>query len=551
MKTVIVGGVTSGASAATRLRKLDEDVEIVLLERSGHIAYANCGLPYYIGGVVEDADALKLHTKEQFADRYNVDVRVRNEAVSIDRTSKKVKIRNLDDGSEYIEDYDNLILATGAVPRVPDLPGINDPRIMTLRSIEDGIRVREAMKETNAKDVVVCGGGYIGVEVAECLANSGLNVSIIQRSNHILPQLDTEMAGDIHEHIRSKGVNLVLNESMTGFETGDDITVLLESGKKLRCDMVLVSLGIIPDTHLASDAGLEMGSRGTIAVDAHMRTSDPSIYAIGDAVQVNNIVSDQPCNIALAGPATKQGRVAADNIAGLSTVYDGSIGASAMKIFDMTVGSVGLTEEQAKKMGIPCESVIIYTSNHAQYFPDSVNMTVKTVFDPYDGRVLGAQITGSEGVDKRTDVMSVVIRSKMTVYDLSVLELAYAPPYSAAKDPIHYAGFAACNVMDGLVKQFKWDELESKISDPKSIVVDVRLKQEYDEAHLENSINIPIEDLRDRIDEIPKDRQVCLVCHSGMRTYMATRILKQNGYDCIHLSGGLRIYYSVKNNIQS
>lgn len=550
MKVVIVGGVAGGASAAARLRRLDESAEIVMLERTGYVSYANCGLPYYVGGVIRDKGKLTLQTPASFSARFNVDARVRSEVVSIDRRAKTVRVRSTVDGSEYDEPYDFLILSPGAKVIRPDIPGIGDPRVMTLRTVEDTLAMRSIVERDSPRRVVVCGAGYIGLEVAENLADMGIDVTVVQRSDHVLPPLDRDMAADVHHVLRSHGIRLVLSDALEGFETADGLKVCLRSGERIDADLAVVALGVVPDTGIARDAGLELGVKGAIVVDSHMRTSDPSVYAVGDAVQVSNFVSDVPSNIALAGPANRQGRIAADNIAGGDSEYKGSLGSSVIKVFDMTVATTGLNERLAKDAGIGYDKVYTYSASHATYYPGARNMSVKLLFDPVTGTVLGAQIVGYEGVDKRIDVIATAIHAGMTVEDLAELDLSYAPPYSSAKDPVNYAGFVAMNVMSGLVSQYFWDELDGKVADPGVTVVDVRSPKEYAEGHLEGTVNIPVDEIRDRISEIPEGRPVCLVCHSGLRSYIAARILEQNGYECSHLAGGFRLYSSVVRDIE-
>ena len=545
MKVVIVGGVAGGASAAARLRRLDESAEIVMLERTGYVSYANCGLPYYVGGTITEKNKLTLQTPGSFASRFNVDARVNSEVISIDRSGKSVRVRNTLDGTEYDESYDKLILSPGAKPLMPDMPGIDDPRVMTLRTVEDTFRMHGFVNENSPKTAVVCGGGYIGLEVADNLHALGIDVTIVQRPDHVLPQLDREMAADVHHHIRSKGVDLRLSDAVVGFEIEGGLTVLLRSGDRIEADMAVVALGVVPDTILAKDAGLELGVKGTIVVNDHMQTSDPDIYAVGDAIQVENLITGAPSNIALAGPANKQGRIVADNIAGLDSAYKGSMGSSVLRVFDMTVGATGLTEKQAKDAGYDVEKVYTFSASHASYYPGAKNMSIKTIFDRVTGTVLGAQIVGYDGVDKRVDVMAVAIRAGMTVEDLAELELSYAPPYSSAKDPVNYAGFVATNLISGLVKQYHWDELDSKVADPNITVVDLRTAAEYANQHIEGPLHIPVDELRDRLSEIPKDRPVAIFCHSGLRSYIGYRILAQNGYDCSHMAGGFRFYASV------
>ena len=545
MKAVIVGGVAGGASAAARLRRLDESAEIVMLERTGYVSYANCGLPYYVGGVITDRGKLTLQTPQSFASRFDVDARVLSEAVSIDRAAKKVHVRNLADGTEYDESYDYLILSPGAKAMRPDIEGLDDPRVMTMRTVEDTLAMRSFIEDRSPRTAVVCGGGFIGLEVAENLCGMGIKVTVVQRPDHVLPTLDRDMAADLHHCIRSHGIDLALGESLEGLDTSGDLKVKLKSGRVLEADMAVIALGVVPDTGIAKDAGLELGVKGTIVTDSHMRTSDPSIYAVGDAVQVRNFVSGLEANIALAGPANRQGRIAADNIAGLDSEYRGSMGSSVIKVFEMTAASTGLTEKAAQAAGVPYEKVYTYSASHASYYPGARNMQVKVLFDPASGRIVGAQIVGYEGVDKRIDVIATAIYAGLSVEDLAQLDLAYAPPYSSAKDPVNYAGFVACNVMSGRLRQFYWDQLPSKLSDPSATVLDVRTPKEFSQSHLEGVLHIPVDDLRARMAEVPRGKPVYVMCHSGLRSYIACMILSQEGYECYNLAGGYRFYSSV------
>ena len=551
MKVLIIGGVAGGASAAARLRRLDESAEIVILERTGFVSYANCGLPYYVGGVITEKGKLTLQTPQSFRNRFDVDVRVRNEAVSIDRDAKTVRVRRLDDGTEYDESYDVLILSPGAKPLMPEMPGTGDPRVMTMRTVEDTLAMRDFVVERKPRYAVVAGGGYIGLEVAENLANMGVMVTLVQRPDHVLPPLDRDMAADVHHCIRANGIDLLLSEAVTGFESAEDgLKVMLRSGRKLEADMAVVALGVVPESHLASEAGLETGIKGAIVTDTHMCTSDPSIYAVGDAVQVREFVSGTDAVISLAGPANRQGRIAADNICGIPSEYKGSQGSSVIKVFDMTVATTGLNEKTAKAAGIDYGKVYTFSASHATYYPGARNMSVKTLFEKGTGRILGAQIVGYDGADKRIDVIATVIRAGGDYRLLEELDLAYAPPYSSAKDPVNMAGFVIDNVVSGRVSQFFWDDVAELKDDPEGFFVDVRTPEEYSRGHIEGSVNIPVDGLRDRMSEIPKDRHIYLICHSALHSYIAARVLTQNGYECSHLAGGYRLYSSVVNDIQ-
>lgn len=545
MKVLIVGGVAGGASAAARLRRLNENAEIIIFERTGFISYANCGLPYYVGGTIQSDSKLTLQSPSSFKSRFEIDVRVRNEVVSIDRVAKKVLVRRLDDGSEYEESYDKLILSPGAKPISPKLSAIGDRRVMMLRTVEDALSMRSFVTENKPRTAVIAGGGYIGLEVAENLVDAGVQVTIIQRPNQVMAPLDQEMAADLQNHIRSKGVTLELGASLEDIRADDGLEVVLADGRILKADMAVVALGVSPDASLASSAGLETGLKGSIKVDSHMLTSDSDIYAVGDAVQVVNSVTGEDALIALAGPANRQGRIAADNICGIPSEYIGSQGSSVIKVFDMTVGTTGLNEKSAVKSGISYDKVYLFSASHATYYPGARNMSIKVLFSPDDGKILGAQIVGYEGVDKRIDVLATAIRAGMTSDDLEELDLAYAPPYSSAKDPVNMAGFVIGNVRNGRVRQFFWNELDSKIADPGVTVVDLRTDAEYANTHVDGPLHIPLDDLRSRMGEIDRSKPVYLFCHSGLRSYIGYRILSQCGFDCYNLAGGFRLYSSV------
>lgn len=544
-KIVIVGGVAGGASAAARIRRLDEDAEIVMIERSGYVSYANCGLPYYVGGTIGSSQKLTLQTPESFRRRFNVDARVNSEVVSIDKDARSVHVRRLDDGSEYDESYDHLILSPGAKAIRPDMRGLDDPRVMTLRTVEDAILMRDFVESSKPRAAVVAGGGYIGLEVAENLVDQGISVTLVQRPTQVMPPLDPEMAAEVQNHMRSKGVTLILGDALEGIDPDDRLTVGLASGRVLETDMVVVALGVVPDTKLAVDAGLRTGIKGSIVVNDRMETSVLGIYAVGDAVQVVNSVTGEDALISLAGPANRQGRIAADNICGYDSRYIGSQGSSVIKVFDMTVGMTGVNEKSAKRAGMRYDKVYLYSASHATYYPGARNMSMKVIYDPDDGRVLGAQIVGHEGVDKRIDVMATAIRAGMTADDLEELDLAYAPPYSSAKDPVNMAGFVIGNVRSGLVKQFFWDQVDGKVSDGDVTVLDVRTDAEYGNVHIDGPMHIPLDDLRERMDEMDRSKPVYVMCHSGLRSYIATRILMQNGFDCYNLAGGFRLYAAV------
>ncbi len=548
MKVVIIGGVAGGATAAARLRRLNEEAEIVMLERSGYVSYANCGLPYYIGGTIQNEKALTLQTPESFKRRFNVDVRVQNEVLAIRPEQKSVTVRRLSDGTTYEESYDKLILSPGAKPVRPGLPGINHERIFTLRSVEDTFFIHRFVEENAPKTAVVVGGGFIGLEMAENLTHLGLSVAVVERLNQVMSPIDYDMACGVHAYLKDKGINLLLSTSVEGFEPqGSGLRTLLSEDRSLDADMVILAIGVTPETQLAKEAGLRLGQRGSIAVNDRMEASVPDIYAVGDAVEVRHFVTGAETLIPLAGPANKQGRIAADNICGRQSRYKGSQGSSVLKLFDMTVAATGINEDAAEKAGIKYDKVITFTASHATYYPGASNMTVKTLFAK-DGKVLGAQIVGFEGVDKRIDVLATAIRAGMTVYDLEELELSYAPPYSSAKDPVNIAGFVAANVLDGTVKQYHWHDVDSLPKDGSVTMLDVRTHEEYARGHIDGTLHIPVDALREHLSELDPSKPVYVNCQSGLRSYIACRILSGHGYDCYNLSGGWRFYDLVKQN---
>ena len=543
MKVLIIGGVAGGATAAARLRRLDEKAEIIILERSGYVSYANCGLPYYIGGTIQQEGALTLQTPESFKRRFKVDVRVHHEAIAIHPDQKSVTVRRLSDGTTYEESYDKLILSPGAKPIRPNLPGIDHEKIFTLRSVEDTFQIHQFVNKNAPQTAVIVGGGFIGLEMAENLTHLGLSVTVVERLNQVMSPIDYDMACGVHSYLRNKGINLLLDTSVEGFEpSGSGLRTLLDGGRHLDADMVILAIGVAPETHLAKEAGLKLGLRGSISVNDRMETSIPDIYAVGDAVEVRNFVTGMETLIPLAGPANKQGRIAADNICGRDSRYNGSQGSSVLKLFDMTVAATGLNENAAQKAGIPFDKVVTFSANHATYYPGASNMTIKTLFDPQNGKILGAQIVGFEGVDKRIDVFATAIRAHMTVYDLAELELSYAPPYSSAKDPVNMAGYVASNILDGLVKQYHWHDVSSLPKDGSVTLLDVRTSAEYARGHIEGTLHIPVDDLREHLRELDPQKPIYINCQSGLRSYIACRILSGYGFDCYNLSGGWRFY---------
>lgn len=546
MKVVIVGGVAGGATAAARLRRLDETAEIVVFERSGFVSYANCGLPYYIGGVIEDQEELTLQTPESFYERFRVQMKVRHEVIAIDRSAKTVTVRNLATGEVFQESYDKLLLAPGARPTQPALPGVGLDRLFTLRTVEDTLRIRRFVDTQHPKSVVLAGGGFIGLELAENLRERGLDVTIVQRPKQLMTPFDADMAALIHREVRAHGVRLALGHTVEGFaESEGGVQVLLKDEQPLQADMVILAIGVTPDSRLAAEAGLELGLKGSILVNDRMQTSDPDIYAVGDAVQVNHFVTGQPALIALAGPANKQGRIAADNITGGDSRYKGSQGSSVLKIFDLTAAATGLNEAAARRAGLDVEAVVLSPMNHAGYYPGGRVMTMKVLFERSTGKLLGAQIVGYDGVDKRIDVLATAIRAGMTAADLTELDLAYAPPYSSAKDPVNMAGYMMENLLTGKVKQFRLDELATLPRDGSVTLLDTRTTGEYSRGHADGFINLPLDELRDRLSELDPAKPVYVMCQSGLRSYLACRILAQHGFTCYNFAGGYRFYEAV------
>lgn len=546
MKVVIVGGVAGGASAAARLRRLDEQAEIVIFERSGYISYANCGLPYYIGGIISDADDLTLQSPKSFNSRFNVSVNVLHEVIEIDAANKCVSVRNLSTGEEFTESYDKLILSPGAKPTMPQLPGLDNERIFTLRTVEDTMAIHAFIDKSKPKSAVIAGGGYIGIEMAENLRHLGLDVTIVQRPKQLLNTLDQDMASFVHAKMRAEGITLKLGSSVTGFESnGSGLNVLLKDEAPISTDMVLMAVGVSPDTTLAKLAGLELGIKGSIVVNEHMETSLKDIYAVGDAVEVKHYITGDKALISLAGPANKQGRIAADNICGIQSVYRGTQGSSVIKLFDLTVATTGLNEVAAQKAGLSYEKLVLSPASHAGYYPGGKIMTIKLLYEKESLRILGAQIVGGDGADKRIDVIATAIRAGLKVTELQELELAYAPPYSSAKDPVNLAGFMADNIVNGRVRQFHWDEIPALRQDENAFLLDSRTPGEYARGYAEGFVNIPLDKIRQRIGEIPAGKRVYVMCQSGLRSYIACRMIEQLGFECYNFSGGYRFYNSV------
>ena len=543
MKTVIIGGVAGGATAAARLRRLDEKAEIIILERGEYVSFANCGLPYFIGGVIKEKGDLTLQTPVSFKKRFNIDVRVQNEAIKIIPEEQKISVKNLVTGEIYEERYDNLILSPGAKAIIPNIKGIESGNVFTLRNIPDTLRIKNYVNNEKPQSALIIGGGYIGVEMAENLKEAGLKVSIAELSDHLIASLDFDMAADVHRYIKSKGISLFLNNGVTEIKGNK---VILQNGE-VEADVIIMSVGVKPETELAGNCGIKLNERGCIIVNSKMQTNIPNIYAVGDAVECENFITKAPSFIPLAGPANKQGRIAADNIVGKTSEYKGTQGTSILKLFDMTVASTGLNEKSVKEMGINYDKAYTYSASHASYYPGAKNMSIKALWDKKTLKILGAQIVGFDGVDKRMDLIAAAIRFGAKVTDLTSLELSYAPPFGSAKDPVNMLGFVAENIVSGKVKQFFWHDVENLPRDESVFLLDTRTPVEVSRGKIEGFINIPLDELRNRIDEIPKNKPIYVHCHSGLRSYLACCILSGNGYDCYNLAGGWRLYESVIN----
>jgi NADPH-dependent 2,4-dienoyl-CoA reductase/sulfur reductase-like enzyme/rhodanese-related sulfurtransferase len=546
-KIVIVGGVAGGASTAARLRRRDELAEIILFERGEYISYANCGLPYYIGNVITDRDRLFVQTPEGFAARFKIDVRIRSEVTGIDRKAKRVTVIDLKSNKTYEESYDKLVLSPGAEPVKPPIPGIDLDGIFTVRNVPDTDRIKEYIKRNKVRRALIIGAGFIGLEMAENLHRRGILVTIVEMAEQVMTPLDFEMAAEVHQHLKAKNVEFYLKEAVTAFESRlGRLVARLSGGKELQVGLVILGVGVRPDSALAREAGLEIGGRGGIKVDEFLQTSDPDVYALGDAIEFPHPVLGKPMSVYLAGPANKQGRIVADNIVlGNKRRYRGSIATAIAKVFDLTVAATGLSEKALRVEGIPFVCSITHSASHAGYYPDAQPTSLKIVFSPEDGRLFGAQIVGYKGVDKRVDMIASVLKQGGTVYDLQEIEHAYAPPFSSAKDPVNIAGFVAENIIGGLVKIVHWHELnEEELS--RSFILDVREVEEYKLGKIEGAENIPLNSLRDRLKELPRDRRIIVYCAVGLRAYLACRILSQNGFSEVYnLSGGYKTYEFV------
>lgn len=547
-KIVIVGGVAGGATAAARLRRLDEKSHIILFERGEHISFANCGLPYYIGEVIQNREALLVQTVAGMSKKFNLDIRNRSEVTEIDRDRKVIRVHNLNTNETYEESYDVLILSPGAKPMRPPIPGLEEAdNLFTLRNIPDTDRIKEYVDRNQLKSAVVIGGGFIGVEMAENLQERGVNVTLIELGNQIMAPVDYEMAAMIQQHMVDKGMKLILEDGVHHFEAQGK-KIVLNSGLTIDTDMIILAIGVQPENSLAKSAGLELGVRGAIKVNETLQTADPSIYAIGDAIEVTDYINGQPTMIPLAWPANRQGRLVADHIYGRNVRYPGTLGTSIAKIFDLTVAATGNNEKTLKRLGMEYKAIHIHPNSHAGYYPGATPISLKLIFDPKTGKILGAQAVGRAGVDKRIDVIATAIKGGLTVMDLPDLELSYAPPYSSAKDPVNMAGYVATNIVEGDTEIVQWHEIDDIVAQG-GLLVDVREPIEREMGIIPGSINIPLGELRDRFSELPKDKPVYVSCQVGLRGYLATRILQQHGIRAINVDGGYKTYSSAKWNV--
>jgi NADPH-dependent 2,4-dienoyl-CoA reductase/sulfur reductase-like enzyme/rhodanese-related sulfurtransferase len=548
-RVLVVGGVAGGAACATRLRRLDEQAEIFIFERGGDVSFANCGLPYYVGGAIQDRKQLLIASPERFRDWFRIEVRTRSEVRAIDRSARTITVRNLQTQAETTEPYDALVLSPGAAPARPPIAGIDLPGVFTLRNLEDADRVLEWIRRQKANRAVVIGGGYIGLEMVENLCRFGMDVAVVEMLDQLMPPADPEMVAPIEAELRRRNVSLRLADGVAAIEQGGPfgLTVVTGRGERLPADIVIAATGVKPDVALARAAGLEIGALGGIVVDEHMRTSDPAIWAIGDAVEVDDFVTHQPVLVALAGPAVRQARIAADAICGRKSRYRGTQGTAVVGLFGFTLAMTGGSEKNLRRRGVPCEKVYVHAPDHAAYYPGAQTLALKLLFSPQDGRILGAQAVGHSGVEKRIDVLAMALQHGATVYDLEEAELCYAPQYGSAKDPVNMAGFVAANVLRGDVALAHWTELKvpSAAADG-PLVLDVRNPTEVAAARVPGSTAIPLGELRQRIGELPRDREIWVHCAAGQRAYYACRILAQHGLQARNLSGGMKTFQSMK-----
>ncbi len=542
MKVIIVGGVAGGATTAARLRRLNEKAEIILIERGNFISFANCGLPYYIGDVIKNKKDLLVQTPEKFNKRFNIDVRIKQEVTKIDRKEKCIVIKNLETNEEYKESYDKLVLSPGANPINP-FKDLNSEKIKTLRNVEDSVEIKDYIIKNNIKNVAIIGGGYIGVEVAENLSNfNDVKVTIIEKASHLIAPLDEDMARFVHKLLEKKGINIILNNGVKEIINKDDKLNIILENEKIDSEYIILCLGVRPEDKLAVDAELKVYPKGGIEVDDHMRTNDEDIYALGDAVKIKNCVTEDMSYISLAGPANKQARVVANNICGKETSYDGSIGSSILKIFDYNLGITGINEATCKNSNIQYKTIILSPFSHATYYPGANMLTIKAIYEQKTGKILGAQVWGKEGVDKVTDILATAIIMKMTAYDLEKLDLCYAPPFSSAKSPVNLLGNSIVNEIEGLVETVTWEDVENLNNNNNISILDARTDAEYEEGAFKGCIHIPLDDLRGNLDKLDKTKTYLVYCKTGLRSYIACRILSQNGFKVQNITGGYHYY---------
>lgn len=543
MKVVIVGGVAGGATTATRLRRLDENSEIILFERGEHISFANCGLPYYVGNVIKNEEDLLVQTPEKFKERFNIDVRISQEVIKIDKENRKVEVKKNDTGETYFETYDKLVLSPGAEPINP-FKDVKSDRIFTIRNVNDAEKVKAFIKSNNPKSAVIVGGGYIGVEMAENLSEYNMEVSIVEKSPHLISIIDNDIAHFVHKEVKKHGVKLYLNQGVNDISEHEKLLLTLDNDK-IETDLAILCIGVKPESNLAKEAGLTLNEKGAIIVNSKMQTSDENIYALGDAVEVQNIITGARSGIALAGPANRQARTVANNIEGITSTYDGFIGSSILKVFNYSLGIVGLSERVCQTLKIPYKIMIISPYSHATYYPGAKMLTIKAIYNSETSQILGAYIWGKASVDKITDILSIAIQTKMKAADLSALELCYAPPFSSAKSPVNILGNAIENEINDLVDTISVEELRNE---EKPYILDVRTIEEYNLSHIDGAINIPLDELRKDLENLDKSKEIVVHCHSGLRSYLACRILKQNGYNVKNLIGGYIMYDIMKND---
>jgi CoA-disulfide reductase len=547
-KVIIVGGVAGGASTAARLKRLDESLEIIMFEKGEYISFANCGLPYYIGETIKERDNLLVQTVEGMSSRFNIDIRNFSEVIKIDKDAKKVTIKNHSSSQVYEESYDVLVLSPGASPITPPIPGLKETKnLFTLRNIPDTDKIKAFVDNNSPKEAVIVGGGFIGLEMAENLQERGVSVTLVEMADQVMAPLDYEMAAIVHEHLLQNGVNLILKDGVKSFENNGK-KVVLNSGKEIVTDMIVLSIGVSPESKIAIDAGLEVNNRKAIVVNKEMKTSDENIYALGDAVEVIDYINGNPTMIPLAWPANRQGHVVADNICGKKAEYNGTLGSSVAKVFSLTVATTGNNEKTLKRLNLEYKAIHLHPNSHAGYYPGAFPISLKVLFNPKDGKILGAQGVGLDGVEKRIDVIATAIKGNLKITDLPELELCYAPPYSSAKDPVNMAGYIGTNIMDNLVSTVQWDEIDNLIAN-NEFILDVREEMEFEVGHIENALNIPLNTLRNNLNKIPKDKTIYVYCQVGLRGYIGCRILSQFGFNCVNLDGGYKTYATVKSSL--